>query len=255
MATLRLMRNGTIIIAEHREPDRIMDATDHLALLGHVRSLPEFEPGLTVAELMRCLRPWAEVLSRMGWCDFVAWDRALALPHLRLVGDADGKPAAQDEPPVAEVVIAPTITATAERRGQWTLDITWETKGVFARPRVDDQTGRQDLYCSLSFTPPAEWAHLPIRIERWAWISSMDFGGKDRRLFINGIASTSNEPSTVEVSPSFLDAIVLGFLDDISFNGSPEETSEVRNEVFELAEGVRNELGVEPNRDPEQHVD
>lgn len=121
MATVRLMRSGTIIIAEHREPDRIMDATDRLALLGHVRSLPEFEPGLTVAELMRCLRPWAEVLSRMGWCDFVAWDRALALPHLRLVGDAANEPAAQDEPPVTEVVITPTITATAERTGQWTL--------------------------------------------------------------------------------------------------------------------------------------
>ncbi|MBF5096590.1 hypothetical protein F1643_21615 [Azospirillum sp. INR13] len=255
MATVRLMRNGTIIIAEHREPDRIMDATDHLALLGHVRSLPEFEPGLTVAELMRCLRPWAEVLSRMGWCDFDAWDRALAPPHLRLVGDTDGKPTAQDEPPVAEMVITPTITATAERTGQWALDIAWETLGVFAWPRVDDHTGHQDLYCSLSFSPPAEWAHLPIRIEHHAKISNMDFAGTGRRLLTDAVASTKHAPSTIEVFPSFLDAIVLGFLDDISFHGSPEETLEVREEVFELAEGVRNELGVEPNRDPEQHVD
>ena len=83
-----------------------MDATDHLALLGHVRSLPEFEPGLTVVELMRCLRPWAEVLSRMGWCDFVAWDRALALPHLRLVADVVDEPAAQYEPPVTAVAFS-----------------------------------------------------------------------------------------------------------------------------------------------------
>lgn len=86
MAAVRSIRNGTIIIAEHHEPDRIMDATDHLALLSHVRSLPAFEPGLTLAELIRCLRPWADVLSRLGWCDFKAWDRALALPHLEGCG-------------------------------------------------------------------------------------------------------------------------------------------------------------------------
>ncbi|MFP5514822.1 MAG: hypothetical protein ACLGJC_17270 [Alphaproteobacteria bacterium] len=255
MATVRLMRNGTIIIAEHREPDRIMDATDHLALLGHVRSLPEFEPGLTVAELMRCLRPWAEVLSRMGWCDFDAWDRALAPPHLRLVGDTDGEPTAQDEPPVVEMVITPTITATAERTGHWALDIDWETLGVFAWPRVDDETGRQDLYCSLSFSPPAEWAHLPIRIERHAKISNMDIAATGRRLFTNAVASTKHALSTIEVFPSFLDTIVLGFLDDISFHGSPEETLEVRDEVFALAEGVRNEVSADHDWTKDRHVD
>ncbi|CAO3419992.1 hypothetical protein [Azospirillum doebereinerae] len=53
MAILRLERSGAITVAEHGEPDRILDPTDPLALLAHVRSMPEFEQGLTVAEGMR----------------------------------------------------------------------------------------------------------------------------------------------------------------------------------------------------------
>ncbi|CAO3379220.1 hypothetical protein [Azospirillum argentinense] len=248
MAILRLERNGAITVAEHGEPDRVLDSTDPLALLAHIRSMPEFEQGLTVAETMQCLRPWADVLSRMGWCDFVEWDRALAIPPRRLLDDAADPTQKHGEPPLGSVVIAPTISTTAEQERQWSLDITWETRGVFAWPRVDHHTGHQDLYCSLSFTPPAQWAHLPIRIEQRAWIGSMDLAGTDRKIFTEEVVSTNIAPSTVEVAPSFLDAIVLGFLDDISFYGNPDETSEIWEEVLETAEAVRYNEMVDLNR-------
>ena len=237
MPVLHLNKDGSIIVAEHGQPDRPLDPADPLDLLSQIRSLPEFEDGLTVGEMVSCLRPWSAVLSRMGWLDFDAWDAAIkAAPAVR---DACDPFFSAEEPPVAAIVISPVLTERIDKKGNMTLLTRWDSHGEYAWPCVNAETGHQDLYCSLSFLPPSEMASLPIRIDDRAWINTQDFRHKGRRILAHGIESTGGTPSMLRGPACFFDTVVLGFLDDISFHGDPEETKDVGEHLASLVAEIK----------------
>jgi hypothetical protein len=236
---LRLMRDGSVVVTEHGEPDCVLDPTDPLSLLVHIRSLPEFEDGLTAHELMRCLRPWSGILSKMAWLDFGRWDRAMAEPPTALLSDFEDTDAGEDEPPLRAVALAPIVRGTVWKKGRMTLTISWETHGIYAWPRKDRDTESEDLFCSLTFSPPHSWAHLPLHLERRAWIFDNDHTRKRRRILDAEIQSSGTAPSRLELTPSFLEAVVIGFLNSISFYGDPEETATVFETIAERARSVQ----------------
>ena len=238
MAHLLVCRNASILVRETGQPDRLLDPADPLAILAHLRSRTSFEEGLTSAGLMRALRPWAEVLSRMAWIDFDAWDKAVTKPDLRVVGPGSSPPERTDDPPLAAVEIAPVLEMYRRRRGHLEFYASWRTSGRYSRLRICPHSGAEDIHCSLSFTRPSEWAHLPLVLGERAWTAELDAtprgraSGDDRTiLFPPHLASGRLDPSPIEMTPVFFDAVVLGFLDDISHFGDPDESAEIGAEI------------------------
>jgi hypothetical protein len=228
MPQLTFRRDATIVVSEHGEPDRLLDAADPLALLVHLRSAVALEEGLTAAGLMRCLRPWSAVVSKLAWIDFDAWERAVAVGHLNEVAPDSGGDG--DEPPLDKVEISPCLHANRNRKGPPSLDITWTTCGVYAEPVVDN--GATHRRCGLSLAPVREWAYLPLVVEERLSVS--DLGPKWNETSGVLSATTVNGPddvSPVTTTPTLFDTVVLGFLDEISYHGDPEEAAERRDEI------------------------
>jgi hypothetical protein len=240
MPVLRMLRNGGIAVIEHGEPDRMLDPADPLSLLTHIRSMPEFEEGLTAHEMMRCLKPWSAILSRTGWLDFDRWDRAMAKPPSKFPDDSVDRSAEDNDPPLSSVAIIPVLNARLRKKERPNLNLTWQTVGLYLWPRVDPDMKHEDLHCSLSFSPPQSWAHLPIILERRAWISEIDYAREGRRILADGIGSTATAPSELEVTPTLLSAVIVGFLDDISYHGDPDEAKKTGEMIGEMVEAIRN---------------
>ena len=269
MTNLHIARTAVITLREGDEasdPGIVLDRNDPLALLPHLRSGVELEMGLTAAGLVRALRPWSEILSKMAWIDFDAWDKAIAKPPLRVVEASNEKPfegeassgtegtegaggpaagrtlfdaAQKPEPPLAAIVIAPVLHMARRRRGASDVQISWQTSGLYGTPHIHQDLGIEDLYRSISFSSPAEWAHLPLILSKNCWTSEMDLAGSQATLdgapmLSPDLQSKRNTPSNLKTYPSFFDAIVLGFLDDISCFGDPDDIAETRDEVMQI---------------------
>jgi hypothetical protein len=238
---LTIHRDGRVLIAEHGEPDRHV-SLDPFALASCFRAVVEFEEGLTSAQLMRALTPWATLLGSAAWMDFGAWAAASGRPHLTLATSEEEQP---DEPPIDAVVIHPVLRLTSDcpRRKRKRVEDTiafavrWRSSGRYAWPRPNG-FGGEDRFCSMSFIPPAQWAHLPLLIERRAMVDALRLGSDAPHL-------PDLEAAQLTVEPTFFDAVVLGFLDDISFHGSPVDTQARFSELQELvkdAEAMADEV-------------
>jgi hypothetical protein len=237
---LVIYRSGRVLITEHGEPDREA-SPDPVALASCFRAVVAFEEGLTSAQLMRALSPWATLIGHAAWMDFNAWASASARPHLVLATSEREQP---DDPPLDAVVIHPVLSLASDSHGKKrrrsdgpvTLSIRWRSSGRYAWPRPDG-FGGEDRFCSMSFVPPAQWAHLPLLIEAQVMVDALRIDGDAPLL-------PDLETAQLTVEPTFFDAIVLGFLDDISFHGSPADTQERYGELQELvkeAEAVHAE--------------
>eukprot|EP01036_Dinobryon_divergens_P057776 gene57775-77110_t len=115
---------------------------------------------------MRALKPWGSLIGCAAWMEFDEWLAASERPHLALARAASGD-AADDEPPLDAVVIHPVLSLHSVGRRQRepiTVNIRWRVSGRYSRPRPDGH-GVKDSFCSLSFSPPAEWAHLPLILD------------------------------------------------------------------------------------------
>jgi hypothetical protein len=229
---LRIQRNGDLTILEHGEEERPV-GVGPIDLAACFRALVELEDGLTTAQLMRALKPWSSLIGCAAWMEFDEWLAAGERPHLALARAASGD-AADGEPPLDAVVVHPVLSfhSTGRRqRGPTTVNIRWRVSGRYARPRPDGHGGK-DSFCSLSFSPPAEWAHLPLIL--------------DGTLMVDALVSKADagleaalEASQLVADPTFFGAIILGFLDDISFHGSPSETQEQRQELLSRLDDVK----------------
>jgi len=212
MSRLFIRRDGAVTV-DADGVKRDLDRHDGLDLLRYLRSPTAFEDGLTSAGLMRALEPWGEALSRMAWFDFGAWSAAITS-----AGPAAARGAAggTGTPPVEAIVISPVFAGRRPRKGAPSILVRWQTGGRYAFPDPDGMR-----FCSMSFFHPSEWAHLPLLIEDRLWLSESDHLDRGRRILDAAFSSTGDEPSELTACPSFFEAVVLGFLDDISFWGGP----------------------------------
>jgi hypothetical protein len=235
---LIIHRDSRLVIAENGEPDRAV-ASDPFALAACFRAFVVFEEGLTSAQLMRALRPWSRLIGSAAWMDFDAWASASVQPHLTLATTAERQP---DDSPLDAVVIHPVLTLTSEGRSKRrkisklvSLSNRWRSSGRYAQPQPNG-FGGEDRFCSMSFIPPARWAHLPLLIETRVMVDAVRIGGDAPLL-------PELQAATLEAEPTFFDAVVLGFLDDISFHGSPEDTQERYGELLERVEEAKAMYG------------
>lgn len=230
---LTIHRDGRLVIAEHGEPDRAVEP-DPFALAACFRASVAFEEGLTSAQLMRALRPWARLIGQAAWMDFDAWATASAQPHLTLATNDEQR----DDAPLDAVVIHPVLTLTSgsrtkrrEAREPPSLSVDWRSSGRCAQPQPN-RFGGEERFCSMSFLPPAQWAHLPLLIETRLTVDALRIG-RDPPLL------RELEAATLQAEPTFFDTVVLGFFDDISFHGSPEDTQERYGVLLERVEEAK----------------
>lgn len=232
---ITVLKDGNILVHDGDEV-RVMDKDDPLDILPAFRAPVAFQPGLTVLELLTALRPWSVVLSAAGWMDFEAWYAAMS---------ATGEPDELDESErLAAIELFPYFHAARQPGDggkQAAISFNWRPLGRFATPRVDE-AGKVDAHCSISFCDPRLIGSLPISISKIPVVERhvLDCARTVLRERQPGIY----ERLTVE--PSLFDTIVLGFLDEISFFGNPDEAAEAAEELREtLAEIRLTELGQE----------
>jgi hypothetical protein len=223
---LVILRDGRVAARDYGEPDRVLDREDPLALTQAFRAFVEFEEGLTSAQLFRALRPWAAVLSRAAWMDFDAWQTSATRAPLQLVTE-EANACSGAEPPLDAVVIHPVLSVHRDDANEGkdvAIAIHWRTSGRYVSPRSNG-FGGEDIFCSLSFAPPQTWAHLPLLIDPTVEVD------EDEALRNASPTISATTEARLLASPKFFDAIILGFLDDVSFHGSPLETAEVGDEI------------------------
>lgn len=179
------------------------------------------------------------LIGRAAWMDFDAWVSASAQPHLTLATSEEGH---RDDAPLDAVVIHPVLALTSDGRTRRrkigetvSLSIRWRSSGRYARPQPNGFGGK-DRFCSMSFVPPARWAHLPLLIETRVMVDALRIAGDAALL-------PELEAATLEAEPTFFDTVVLGFLDDISFHGSPEDTQERYGDLLDRLEEAKAMFG------------
>jgi hypothetical protein len=226
---LTIYRDGSVLAVEHGEQDCEV-SPDLFAIAGCFRAFVAFEEGLTSAQLLRALRAWARLIRRAAWMDFDARASASAHPHLTLATKEEEQ---RDDAPLDAVVIHSIPTLRSEGRTKRrkagepvSLSIRWRSSGRYAQPQPNG-FGGEDRFYSMSFLPPAEWAHLPLPIDTRVMADALRIGGDAPLL-------PELEAVTLEAEPTLFDTVVLGFLDDISFHGSPTDTKGRYAELVEL---------------------
>lgn len=218
-----ISRDGSVTVSEHGEEDRVLDPADPLAILPCFRAAVELEEGVTAAQLMRALKPWSAVLSRAAWCDFDAWATAMDRPFIEEAEDADDR--------IACLEITPSVHYYGKGADR-TVSTSWQLSGRYEKP-LTGPDGHTFETCSVAFCDPRLIGGLPIRIV-------------DRAPTIDFDRNKDVEREEIGVETDFFSTIVLGFLDDLSFHGSPEDTEEVGDGIRRSVAEILASLAAEP---------
>ena len=225
---LLIQRDGMVLVCEHGEPDRELNKDDPLALASAFRAIVAFEEGLTSAQLFGALAPWAALLSRAAWIDFDAWLASVTPTPLRLV---DASYRSGDEEPLLDAVVIHAVLTTHQQSditsAPASLAINWQTSGRYATPQSNG-FGGEDRFCSLSLSPPERWAYLPLIIDPTTMIDDL-----------NAFFGVTVQPLLM-IEPTFFETVVLGFLDDVSFHGTPYDLARVWDEMSEQIAAIKD---------------
>lgn len=229
---ITIQRDGMILVREHDEADRYLDIDDPLAILNCLRAGVEFEDGLTVRQLMKALRPWGDVIGHLAWMDFEAWFESVDQTYLiSVAAEHDG------EQELSCLEIYNVISVHRFEAGVAHLSSRWDFHGRYAKPEV--VMGRLEEVCSLSFTSPRSYANLPIKIIEKATVEDIRVGPPDgmRPILFESLAGSHDELKTYS---SFFDVVILGFLDNLSFYGDPEDAEERAEYIGGLVADIRD---------------
>lgn len=242
MAVL-IKRDGTLVVREHGEEDEFLDPSDPFAIVYPFRAAVELEEGITPFQMMRALSPWSDAISAAGWFDFDGWLRAMTRP---LVAEAREEPDRLAGIEIHPVIHVQRRKASGERMAE--VFVAWQSRGRYANPVVG-RDGRVDAYCSLSFLNPGLLGHLPVTIVREASVNDIHVHAPWREAPILSPASPGVY-GRLECTPSLFDAVILGFLNDISFHGTPEATQVVAEDLREAVRRIDEGEAVPVARTP-----
>jgi len=220
-------------VHEHGEEARALDPSDPFAIVSAFRAAVEIEDGMTPVQMLRALKPWSKALSQAGWLDFGQWLKAMERPFVREAGDDPERIACIEVYPVVNVH---RMKVDGERRAE--AFVSWETRGRFESP-VESPSGRTVDCCSLSFVNPGLLGHLPMRIVRAAEVNDIRTCAPWREPAIL-LPSVKGVYDGLDCTPTFFDTVVLGFLDEISSHGSPEDTEDVREGIMDSVSDIEN---------------
>lgn len=182
-----------------------LDVGDPGAILPHLGAAIAFDEGLTAGQLMRCLHPWAGILSHITGSDIGDWASTAGGPQIRLAPEIP-RP---DGEGLAAVVLRPVLVLSRED------EATYLTPQWRATCRAQGRDG-------TSYAVPADpfsWSHLPLVLETRATVE--DYHGIGE---VNGLCG-------LNVEPTFCDAVLYGFLEEVAYEGT-------------VAEAIANEAGL-----------
>jgi len=222
-----------VIVGEHGEDPRPADREDPFDALRWFRAMVELEEGITAFQMMRALKPWSRALSAAGWIDFDAWFAAMSAPMVREAEE-------DEDERLSGIELHPVAYVSRDRReGERTasVSVAWRPLGRYARPR--QVHGRTEEHCSVSFVDPRLIGHLPLSVCTTLQVQDM----RAMRPWLERPVLAESLPGVygrLVEHPTFFDAIVLGFLDDVSFHGLPEETAEVAEGLIRAVDGIRS---------------
>lgn len=229
-----IQRDSRIAIFEHRDEMRYADVDDPMDILHWLRASVEFEEGLTVRQLMKSLRPWKETIGHLAWMDFDAWFSSIDKTHLVPV-DAE----IDDEEPDLECLEIYNIISIHRYEEEKVAYISdhWDFHARYVRPTVS--MGMEIDTCSVSFSPPHIYANLPIKIDVKTDVIDLAVGPPEgmRPILKEAMPGSFDHLS---VPPTFFDTVILGFLDNLSFHGTPNEAQEAGDHIFGLVAEIKD---------------
>lgn len=228
---ITIQRDGRIAIREHREEVRYADPENPYALFEIMRAALTLEDGLTVRQLMRCLRPWKASLSASAWMNFDAWLEKMDQTH---VVDA----ATDDNDRLSQIEISCYVDLNRFDDDIFLhLNTHWSVRGRLVTPF--EEHGHVHETCGITFTDPKRYSNLPLKIIPYAAVHDHNVGNpqgcrpvlKSRRPGVY---------SAIKLCPTLFDTIIMGFLDDVSFHGDPVDTEDRFGEILERLEEVKS---------------
>lgn len=238
-----LIRNDGEVIVDEDGEERPADRSDPFDVLRWFRARVEMEEGITAFRMMRALSPWSGALSAAGWLDFDAWLAAFSAPMLEeaVPGDDKSRLSGIELHPVAHVCRSEHGGARAA-----SVSVEWRPLGRYAEP-VRRPGGRVEELCSVSFCDPRLIGHLPLSVHTTLKVQDI----RTRRPWGEQPVLAEALPGVYDMlveHPTFYDTIVLGFMDDISFHGSPGDTAEVADGLRQAVDEIRSGAASETTR-------
>ena len=247
----------------------------------------EFEDGLTVREFFLNLKPWADLLVGIACMDFPAFvaevEKPLAadahtdLSHIEIYASAslEAKPAFEREgdlfdnmTPIAGGRLYRWNSPTPKITDRLEFEHSWGYSAYYKEKQVEDHGDWKNEYdhCSVSYCPLTRWHHLPIRFAPKMTVYDEAGGVGADYLTVKEPLFNPNHPwvktirtddgrlvrHELEVdapTPTFMDAIVRGFLWDVGFHYSPAQRDEMVEDLIEKKDDLDSVY--DPYRDPE----
>ena len=244
-------------------------AVDPDTFLKSLGSVIKFEDGLTIAEMMENLAPWADVMTGVACMDFPAFLEEARNPmpgceeisHMELYYSASlsAVPKFEDveelftkkENGFFEMNIGrPLFT------GQISLEDRWDYAAVLTEEARASYGGADNV--SLSFTPVSEYAHLPVRFREGSVLYD-ETSAPSRHAFLGTrkALTRADHPNVVRVpfgnkgkhahqvpivspTPTFYAGLVRGLLWEMGFSYSPVQRDEQKQQVMNSVEEVEN---------------
>ena len=244
-----------------------------------------FQDGLTVGELFANLEPWAEQMTGVACMDFpAALDeiRSEAKPNNTLAEiileynvfikavpayDRNKPEKANDDD--SEVDRFFGFIGKPMKTGRLEVESRWSMSAMLHPEHRHKFNGEKSV--SLSLTALNEWQHLPITFKPTADMydetaynhNTAIFLGTDQSLTradhqnVEMVLSSKNTvmghriPIDPPMMPTFLDAVVNGFLWDVGFFYSPAQRDKKRDEIMESVEELerRKDIAKTPDKD------
>jgi hypothetical protein len=218
---IKICRDGSLKVGDDNDIFQSLDTSDPFAVPHILRGHVTLEDGLTVRQLFKALRPWSSFFSSSAIMNFEEFSNGVDQTYL-VEADASVTP-------LLHVEIYPVLQLRRLENGSLTVGAYWDFCGRYGTP-IDVGYGLMSDIVSLSFVDLKTYANLPIVISNKAKVIShgLEVIERSRPLLVDQMAGIY---SHIEIPPVFFDVIVLGFLDKISFFGTPTETAQVADEI------------------------
>jgi hypothetical protein len=258
-------------------PVRTLERTRRNLFLKQITDGVELEAGLTVRELFENLAPWADLMEGLAGMDFDAFLAEARLPpspnrdfdRVEISYSIFVNPAVQ--------VREPFRADRPGRTDRLEMEEGWDYLGILKEPVIEGE-GEDWAHpvhgYSLEFVPLEQWAHLPVVIAGKARITDSSCGSPDPVPAVpllnpdHPMAHVKGEPGPrpagrkagtgiVEADvaapcPTFIAAIVRGFLYEVGFHYSPCSRDQKRSELAEMVREVTDSAGGNTGRSPER---
>jgi hypothetical protein len=209
---VRFGRNSTVRVDAGDGFARAANPQDPLDLLEWMGLPLEFEEGITLLEIMRCLRPWSDAVSRIAKVDFASWNECANLEQL---ARREWRGARE----VGNITVAPSLIIDRQIDAKAAAIRTrWVSYGV-----VGNRGGR---FTRIPLCrPPWEYAGAKVRLVGKADVRDRMTGGHRPNWNLDPVLRPTADGLVdgFAAVPTVIDTLLKGLFDDLSAADDPDE--------------------------------